>query len=156
MNNNTDNQKAAFLERINKPGCPSIKTISEEIGVSKSTLYAWIAADKRKKRGISMTKKLSMRTPLNKLKFVAQTEGMKPDEMAKYCEENGILMSELSSWRDLALSSMELADGGVVAKSTHESAVAKFKAEIKRKDKALAEAAALLLLQKKTSDILGS
>ena len=37
----------------------------------------------------------------------------------------------------------------------HEDEVAKLKAELARKEKALAEAAALLILQKKTSAILG-
>ena len=34
----------SFLERIKKPGCPSVKTIAEEMGLPKVTLYSWIAA----------------------------------------------------------------------------------------------------------------
>ena len=33
----------SFLERIKKPGCPSVKTIAEEMGLPKATLYSWIA-----------------------------------------------------------------------------------------------------------------
>lgn len=30
----------SFLERIKKPGCPSVKTIAEEMGLPKATLYS--------------------------------------------------------------------------------------------------------------------
>ncbi|OWV05282.1 MULTISPECIES: hypothetical protein [unclassified Fibrobacter] len=32
----------SFLERIKKPGCPSVKTIAEEMNLPKATLYSWI------------------------------------------------------------------------------------------------------------------
>jgi len=45
----------AFLERIKKPGCPSISTIAEEMHLPKATLYSWIAVEKQRiRRGVSM------------------------------------------------------------------------------------------------------
>lgn len=154
MNQSTNEQRDAFLERIKKPGCPSIKTIAEEMGLSKATLYAWVAANKRKQRGISMTKRHSTRSPLNKLQLISQTEGMGLNALTKFCEEKGVSLSELSSWRDIALSSIDTSSNGVISKAEHDSEVAALKGELLRKEKALAEAAALLLLQKKTSEIL--
>ena len=46
-------------------------------------------------------------------------------------------------------------NGDVISAKFHEQETAKLQAELNRKEKALAEAAALLVLQKKTSEILG-
>ena len=103
-----------------------------------------------------MNRKTSKRSALNKLSLVARSEGMGIDELEKFCAENGVSFSELQSWRGLSLSAMENSgDGNVMSVKQHEDEVAKLKAELARKEKALAEAAALLILQKKTSDILG-
>lgn len=102
-----------------------------------------------------MNKKLKKRSPLTKLSLVAKSEGMSINELKKFCEENGISFSELQSWRDLALSAMENSgNGDVISAKFHEQETAKLQAELNRKEKALAEAAALLVLQKKTSEIL--
>lgn len=144
----------SFLGRIKKPGCPSVKTIAEEMGLPKATLYSWITAERQRNRqGIVMNRKTSKRSALNKLSLVARSEGMGIDELEKFCAENGVSFTELQSWRDHSLSAMENSgDGNVMSVKQHEDDVAKLKAELARKEKALAEAAALLILQKKTSD----
>ncbi len=147
----------SFLERIKKPGCPSVKTIAEEMNLPKATLYSWIAAERQRKRqGVSMSKKSAKRSALTKFILVAKSEGMTPEEREKFCAENGVSFAELQSWRDLSLSAMENSgDGNVMPVKQREDEVSKLKAELARKEKALAEAAALLILQKKTSAILG-
>lgn len=155
---NTDTTlRDSFLERIKKPGCPSVKTIAEEMGLPKATLYSWIAAERQRNRqGVSMSKKSAKRSALNKFSLVAKSEGMGIDELEKFCAENGVSFAELQSWRDLSLSAMENSgNGNVMSVKQHEDEVARLKAELARKEKALAEAAALLILQKKTSEILG-
>ena len=148
----------SFLERVKKPGCPSVKTIAEEMNLPKATLYSWMAAERRRKhQGVSMNKKTHNRSALNKFSLVAKSEGMGLAELEKFCAENGVSLVELQTWRDLSLSAMENSgNGNVISMAEHEEKVAKLEAELKRKEKALAEAAALLLLQKKTSDILGT
>ena len=147
----------SFLERIKKPGCPSVKTIAEEMGLPKATLYSWIAAERQRNRqGVTMNKKTAKRSALSKFSLVAKSEGMGIDELEKFCAENGVSFTELQSWRDLSLSAMENSgNGNVMSVKQHEDEVARLKAELARKEKALAEAAALLVLQKKTSEILG-
>ena len=88
----------AFLERMKKPGCPSVGTIAEEMHLPKATLYSWIAAEKQRAgRGVAMKKKQVKRSPLAKLGLVAKSEGMNVDELIRFCEENGISFSELQS-----------------------------------------------------------
>ena len=103
-----------------------------------------------------MSKKSAKRSALTKFSLVAKSEGMTPEELEKFCAENGVSFAELQSWRNLSLSAMENSGvGNVMSVKQHEDEVAKLKAELARKEKALAEAAALLILQKKTSAILG-
>ena len=57
-------------------------------------------------------------------------------------------------WRDLALSAIDHTESGaVVSKKSYDFEIEKRDKELRRKNDALAEAAALLILQKKTSDI---
>ncbi|HZK22424.1 MAG TPA: hypothetical protein VFC76_09180 [Oscillospiraceae bacterium] len=154
-NTNTE-LRDRFLERIKKPGCPSVRTIAEEMQLSKATLYSWIAAEKQRKRqGISMSKKATKRSAINKLSLVSKSEGLSLDALEKFCEDNGVSFMELQSWRDLSLSAMENSgNGNVISSTQHDKEILNLKAELARKEKALAEAAALLLLQKKTLEIL--
>ncbi|MCK9181955.1 MAG: hypothetical protein M0P13_03625 [Fibrobacteraceae bacterium] len=82
---NTDTSiRDAFLERIKKPGCPSVKTIAEEMDLPKATLYSWIAAERQRKRqGVSMNRKSARRSALNKFSLVAKSEGMGINELKK-------------------------------------------------------------------------
>jgi hypothetical protein len=74
-----------------------------------------------------------------------------------FCDQKGVTVEELLSWRDLALSGIELAerDGLGVTRKEHEGEMAELKEDLRRKNEALAEAAALLVLQKKTLGLLG-
>jgi len=74
-----------------------------------------------------------------------------------FCDQKGVTVDELLSWRDLALSGIELADrdGLGATRKEHDAEMASLKEDLRRKNDALAETAALLILQKKTSEILG-
>lgn len=77
------------------------------------------------------------------------------DEASKsaWCRENGVYLQELEQWRTAATEA--LADPGDAARSSHREKKAdrrrirEIKRDLRRKEKALAEAAALLVLSKK-------
>jgi len=146
--------RAEFLERIKKPECPSIAVLAEELNIPKTTLYAWSYSDKKRSAQAGMKKKKSNRTPIKKFSLLAASDGLKGKELQEFCNTNGVSLEELLSWRDLALGAIEHSESGaVVSKKQHEFEMKKVESDLKRKNEALAEAAALLVLQKKTSDI---
>jgi transposase len=157
--------RAQILHRLNQPGAPSVGVMSEETGVPKATLYSWIASERRSHRhhaqhqegSPGMEKRKKHRSPSNKLRYVAESITLEGEALLSYCQSNGIMVEELLSWRDLALSGIESAvRGGLAMTQEEQEEQIKFlQKEIRRKNDALAEAAALLVLQKKTSDILG-
>ena len=152
-----------ILHRLKQPGSPSIAVISEESGVPKATLYAWLSIDRRNgKQGIAqgsllMTKRTKPRSPSVKLTFLGESHGLQGVTLQAFCDKNGVTVGELLSWRDLALSGIELADrdGIGATRKEHDAEMASLKEDLRRKNDALAETAALLILQKKTSEILG-
>ena len=153
-----------IVHRLNQPGSPSIAVISEETGVPKATLYAWLASDKRSGRSepfrkvpLAMTKRNKPRSPSIKLALLVECHGLQGEALQTFCNQKGVTLDELLSWRDLALSGIELADrdGLGATRKDHDQKVAELEEDLRRKNDALAEAAALLILQKKTLGILG-
>ena len=148
--------KEEFLKRIKKPECPSIKVLSEELKIPKATLYAWSYSERKSKNIFGMKKKTSKRSPMKKFALLAESEELTGNKLQAFCDKKGVSLEELLSWKDLALGAIEHSESGaVISKKEHDKVVAKQEKELRRKTDALAEAAALLVLQKKTSDLFG-
>ena len=103
-----------------------------------------------------MTKRIKIRTPSVKFNLVSQSFGLQGKEIQDFCDKHEVTFEELLSWRDLALSGIETADrdGLGVSRKEQENEINQLRTDLRRKNDALAEAAALLVLQKKTSEIL--
>lgn len=150
--------RVELVRRLSQPGAPSIAVISEESGVPKATLYAWLASERRlgrmdstSKGGLLMAKRSKARSPSVKFALVADSRKLQGDALVAFCNEKGVTVEELLSWRDLALSGIEVADrdGLGSTRKEHDKKVTDLEAELRRKNDALAEAAALIILQKK-------
>ena len=155
--------RAEVVGRLSQPGAPSIAVISEETGVPKATLYAWLASERRvgpldssRKGHLLMSKRSKPRSPSTKFALLGESHGLQGDALRAFCDQKGVTVEELLSWRDLALSGIEVADrdGLGATRKDHDQKVADLEAELRRKNDALAEAAALIILQKKISGIL--
>jgi transposase-like protein len=95
----------------------------------------------------------------NKLAVVIETAGLNEEELAEYCRRKGLYVEQIRRWREAAiagtqtlrpLSTEERRDLQQERKKTRQ-----LEKELRRKDKALAETAALLVLQKKAQAIWG-
>lgn len=102
-----------------------------------------------------MNKRRKSRTPSTKLRLVSESMALQGDALRTWCKEHGVTVDELLSWRDLALSGIEESTGAQsgVSRSELETHVGELEKEIRRKNDALAEATALLVLQKKTKKL---
>jgi hypothetical protein len=97
-------------------------------------------------------------TATEKLRVVVAAEGLKGEVLGELLRREGIHEVQLKSWREAAagaLTSAEAASSGpLTAKQRRrlagaEKRVKELERELRRKEKALAEAAALLMLEKK-------
>ncbi len=86
--------------------------------------------------------------------MVAQAEGLSGDALGEFLRREGVHEADLAEWRSAALVAL-----GTRAKTPATSGdsrrVRELERELLRKDKALAETAALLVLKKKVQDYWG-
>ena len=152
--------KASVLKRLEKPTTDTITSLSDELGVPRTTIYQWIKKDKTKTDKTSFNDKPSNKwTSEDKFQVVLETASLTELELAEYCRRKGIYLDDVRAWRDQCLK----ANQAIVEdpKELKESLKAekelnrKLEKELKIKEKALAETAALLVLRKKANAIWG-
>lgn len=136
------------------PSNISIAELSKAEGISDATLYLW----RKQARDEGRLMPDSDNSPngwssRDKFAAVMETAAMSEIEKSAYCRERGIYPEQLSQWRmaceqandwqqstDLTLKATTRVD---------RKKINKLEKELARKEKALAEAAALLVLRKK-------
>lgn len=146
-------RKESILSKLLKPDCCLITELSQSEGISPQTLYAW--RNKARESGVLMPNNQSPSRWDKQTKFtvVLETSSLNEQELSSYCREKGLFPSQVLEWRDACLNGIEtpVADPKAARVEMRELKKSQkaLEREIRRKDKALAEAAALLVLAKK-------
>jgi transposase len=161
----TDSFKAKMVQRLSAPHAISASQLSEEVGVSQSALSRWLIVARTVG---SMTKDGQpdraalvghARSADEKLRIVMAAAALGPNELGAFLRREGVHEAELSQWRTAAMDAAKSALDGATTKPGPRGAEGKrikeLERELRRKDKALAETAALLVLQKKVHEIWG-
>lgn len=145
----------AFVEqalvKLFSRGERSIQSVADELNVSYHTLKNWM---KRKTKGNSSGLVNKEKRPQDwraeeQLVALHESHGLSGEALHAWCRERGLFAHHLTGWKDAFC-----ADGKEAAPVVRELGLLKgevqqLKRELVRKEKALAEAAALLILQKK-------
>jgi hypothetical protein len=92
-----------------------------------------------------------------KFTAVIESAALNEVELGEYCRRKGLYAQQIGAWRESCLQANVTATPKVdrtrlKAQSKH---IKQLEGELRRKEKALAEAAALLMLQKKVQDLWG-
>lgn len=150
--------KEQIAKKMMPPNRQTVAAISRETGISAPTLYAW--KKQFQDRGSVVPSKPSKADDWDakaKLAAVIQTASMNEIERSTYCREHGLYVEQLDAWKQ-AFEATDLAVGP--ASKTDLAAVKRqnrlLTKELNRKEKTLAEAAALLTLSKKARAIWGT
>lgn len=133
--------------------------LSKGTGINKSTLATWKGKALRSgiDKGVAKTK--GVLSSREKFLIVMETYTMSEIELSKYCREKGLYVEEVKNWR-LSCIDANQADN-VNSKEIKQQLNEEMKRgkelekELTRKEKALEETAALLILRKKLDAILG-
>jgi transposase len=142
--------KDRAVARLLPPESASISTVSQEQGVSVATLERWRAD------ALSRPARERAWTAAARLQAVITTATMEEVERNAWCREQGIFPSDLQQWRDsatTALAQPEEARASPQQTRDDKRKIKELERDLRRKEKALAEAAALLILAKKVSAI---
>lgn len=81
---------------------------------------------------------------------VVRAEGLEGEDLGAFLRGEGVHLAELEQWRELAREALSGARRKAPSKELRQ-----LKAELARKEKALAETAALIVLKKKVAAIWG-
>ena len=136
----------------------SLQAIAQRHSIPITTVYAWNSDLKRTARSLGNAQG-DYRSSVAKFHAVLATANMSEIELGEYLRSNGIIREDLDNWRKVCEEANEAqAERARVQMSELAKEKAKVKAlsaELQRKEKALAEAAALLVLRKKADAIWG-
>lgn len=126
----------------------TIADIADRFAVQPSTLKGWMK-DSKKQALTSIaegTKAASAYTPAEQLDALLEAAGLSDAELSAWCRQRGLFAHHLQQFKS-QLGSQQTGDAGALREAKRREE--KLTRELQRKDKALAEAAALLVLQKK-------
>lgn len=139
------------MARLLPPESAAVEVVSREIGVSVATLERWRAQALAEPGDMTGVQRW---TPAARLEAVIATAAMDEATRSAWCREHGLYAADLEAWRRDAIAGL----GDPRASSATEARqdrrrVKELERELHRKDKALAETAALLVLAKKLSAV---
>ena len=152
--------KESIIQKMMPPNAVSVPQLVKETGVADVTLYKW--RKEYRDQGIAVPADSS--NPENwsaedKLAVVVETMPLNEAELSEYCRSKGLYTEQIEQWKQAALtgyqSNVQVAKQRAREHKKDQKKIKQLEAELKRKEKALAETAALLVLSKKCQAIWG-
>jgi transposase len=154
----TEGFKESMVKKMTIPGGIGLSALSKESGVSPATLFRWKGTYGRVEK---VSKPNANRRPQDwsaeeKLKAVGETAKLGEEELGIYLRREGLHSSHLEQWRtDFVEGVKGNRKNPKRFVSEEKKKIKELEREIRRKDKALAEVTALLILKKKAALIWG-
>lgn len=151
--------KSSIIAKMLPPNNIPVPDLARDTGIPKDTLYAW-RIQHRRASGQTLVKQQAPSGELSsaeKFSVVVETASLNEVELSEYCRRKGLYPEQISTWRESCLQANAAVSPKVdrAALSAQTKQIKQLEAELRRKDKALAETAALLVLQKKVQAIWG-
>ena len=152
--------KAKMVQKM--LGGRSANSLAQEIGVNQPTLSKWLrdasSVGVVKRREQSEPGKTEGRRPDDwsaeeKLEAVLEAKRLSGTELGEFLRRRGLHEEQLREWEAAAIDSLR--GRKATGKSAEAKRVKELERELRRKEKALAEAAALLVLRKKANALWG-
>lgn len=150
-------------QRLLSRNPPMMSVLSKETGIPASTLFRW----KEEARNPLLACHADLMTdrpdrrptdwpPTERLRVLTETASLGEDELGEYLRREGLHSATLEDWRSDALAGLGgTTRGGKRGRGGKSRRERELERELRRKEKALAEAAALLVLQKKARQLFG-
>jgi transposase-like protein len=144
------------LLKVRERGDRSVRSIAEDLNMSEGTLRKWVSNSSRRGRAevpeatLPSDVDASAWSPAQRLLALHETHVLAGSELHAWCREKGLFEHQLKAWREAFCSAAppDSRESKIALRELHVKCD-KLQRELTRKEKALAEAAALLVLQKK-------
>ena len=148
----TEEFRRAAVEKFHSRGSRSVEEVARVLGVSSWPLYQWT---KRygNDDGMKKNRRPGDRSVREKLKAVIEFEGLEGDKQGGYLRRQGLHSDHIAGWKKSMEAGLESGGGDNQATRTERAQdkrkIKELEKELQRKDRALAETTALLVLKKK-------
>jgi len=153
-------RRAAVLKKLEPPHAVSLRQLAKDEGISEATLHSW-HRDARSKGQLLPDADAGPEAWTSRDKFAAvlETAAMNEADLAAYCRQRGVYAEQIQGWRTACeqANDWERASTQRLGQATKEEKkrIQALERDLARKEKALAEAAALLVLRKNAAAIWG-
>ena len=161
MKQHSKERKEAILNKVLSNPNKSIREIAAEEDIAKTTLYSWL--QKFKDNGHKVKSRSTKQNNLNseeKFMHVLATSSLDEQALNAYCREQGFYPQDITAWKSSCLNANatteELRRIAKAEAREDKKRIQALEKELKRKEKALAETAALLVLRKKLNALYSS
>ena len=148
---------------MSPPHRQSVAQISQELGIHQATLYNWRKSWRLQGEVVPASEKDPEGwTAADKFTVVLESAGFNATELSAYCRERGLFPEQVDRWRQTAQDAnanavLTMAEQRDLEKrhQQDQKEIKQLKQDLRRKEKALAEAAALLIAAKKIQAFCG-
>jgi transposase-like protein len=145
--------KESIVQKITTPGGPTVMQMSEKIGIHHTSIRKWIKIYANK----SSMKKSKVWSPEEKLEAIIKTFSMSENERGEFLRTSGLHSTDIEQWKQDIYSAQRPVgrpklDPELVELRAKEKELS---SDLKRKNKALAEMAARIILIKKSQLLFG-
>jgi len=142
---------------------PQNKAVSElarESGITEQTLYTWRRQLRNQGTPVPGSGKNAEEwTSEDKFAVVLETAALNATELAEYCRGKGLFVEQIAAWKAACMSAnagaAQLKRSQQAQSKEDKKRIRELERDLNRKEKALAETAALLVLRKKVQAIWG-
>lgn len=153
-------RKEALLRKLLPPHNLPVAELARQEGMSEQTLYNWRKQAKAGGAAVPGDQKLTDNWSAEaKLAVVIETAPLSEIELSEYCRSKGLYPQQVKAWKAACLTGQHSAKAQTQADREQAKAdkkrIRQLEHELNRKEKALAEAAALLVLRKKLNAYWG-
>lgn len=163
----TEVMKARMIKRMTGPRAVTATALAEEVGIPQPTLSRWLrvagtvrpvskTSTQATKSTSSPPRRAQRWTSQQKVQLVLEAAGLSDQQLGAFLRRNGLHSEQLDKWRQQVLEGATAAlenDSGRRKKknspSPEQKRIRELERQLHRKDKALAETTALLVLKKK-------
>jgi transposase len=153
-------RKEAAIQKMMPPSNTSISALSVETGITEATLYNW--RKQAKNMGLAVPgdgKNAENWSSSDKFAVVLESAALNEAELAEYCRKKGLFSEQISAWKQACMganaTAAEQAKAFKEQSKKDKQRIKGLETDLRRKEKALAETAALLVLRKKANAIWG-
>ena len=152
--------KASIIAKLLPPNNVSVPDLVKETGIPKDTLYTWRSKYRHAPQGSTVPGQDQQGGTLRseeKFAIVLETASLNELELGEYCRRKGLYPEQIANWKKTFIqgSSPEASKAERAQLQQQAKTIKQLQSELNRKEKALAEAAALLVLGKKAQALWG-